>query len=256
MQPAKVRIETDQAPPSTGFRSQGLIAAGILLTGGQIGAGMPQEGVYRAPSSDLAEAVQLTLGHLEQVTLAAGSSREQVFEVSAFPKVHGEEDRIRQVTEDFLGFGPALFNYHEVLDVADHALLEMDWMAQVGSGRSAQEAAALVRPLGRGADGILIDSGPFWIWNHLTGKGADLGEASENLLDEIRQKLEKQGGSMENLVKLTVFLREFDPYPLFNNATKTAFAEIIPPTRSVLVAPGVTGDAHICVDVMALKDVN
>ncbi len=61
------------------------------------------------------------------------------------------------------------------------------------------------------------------------------------------------GGTFENLVKLTVYIKEFDPYPQFNDATRKAFADIIPPTRSVLVAPEITGNAQICVDLIALK---
>ena len=253
MEPRKVRIETKNAPPSTGFRSQGLIAGGVLFTGGQIGAAMPQEGVLRDPSEDLEEAVRLTLGHLEQVTLAAGRNKEKVFEVSAFPKISGRREEIEAVVRDFLGFDPPLFNYHEVYDVAAHALLEMDWMAAADDGLEAVQAAEILEPLGNGPEKTALESGPFVIWNQLSASGKDLGVASRALLEEIRTLLEERGGSLEDLVKLTVYLKEFDPYPLFNEATKKAFAEIIPPTRSVLVAPGVTGEAQIVVDVLALR---
>lgn len=251
--PRKVRIETEKAPPSTGFRSQGLVAGGVLFTGGQIGAAMPEEGVLREPSTDLKEAVQLTLGHLEQVTLASGSSSEQVFEVSAFPKVSGKREVIAEVVKKFLGYNPPLFNYHEVFDVAAHALLEMDWMAAEKAGQDLEQLAEILRPLGNGPEQVMIESGPFRIWNRLKGHGQDLGEASEVLLSEIKSRLEEQGGELDDLVKLTVFIKEFDPYPLFNEATKQAFADIMPPTRSVLVAPEVTGKAQICMDVLALK---
>lgn len=253
MKPRKTRIETRNAPPSTGFRSQGLIAGGVLFTGGQIGAAMPQEGVLRDPSEDLEEAVRLTLGHLGQVTLAAGREIEDVFEVSAFPKISGQRKVIQAVVEDYLGFDPPLFNYHEVYDVAAHALLEMDWMAVAEDDLDPGRAAELLQPLGNGPAKTALESGPFVIWNQLTGAGKDLGEASEALLEEIRSLLEARGGSLEDLVKLTVYLKEFDPYPLFNEATKRVFAEIIPPTRSVLVAPAVTGEAQIVMDVLALK---
>jgi len=253
MEERKVRIETTNAPPSTGFRSQGLIAGGVLFTGGQIGAAMPQEGVLRDPSEDLEEAVQLTLGHLEKVTLAAGLEKEDVFEVSAFPKVSGQRADIRVVVKEFLGFDPPLFNYHEVYDVAAHALLEMDWMAVADENLALEQAAEILRPLGNGPEKTALESGPFVIWNQLSGSGKDLGEASESLLEEVQSLLVARGGSLEDLVKLTVYLKEFDPYPLFNEATKRAFAEIIPPTRSVLVAPGITGEAQIVMDVLALR---
>lgn len=249
----KQRIETVNAPPSTGFRSQGLIAGGILFTGGQIGAEMPEPGVFREPCTEMKEAVQVTLRHLEQVTLAAGCSKAGVFEVSAFPKTPGSQEEILAETEKYLGKKPLLFNYCQVFDTAAHSLIEMDWMAITGSGPDAETAAGYVHPLGNGPSGQLIESGPFRIWNKLSGYGPDLGVASKALLDDILAKLQALGGDYENLLKLTVYIKEFDPYPLFNEATRSAFAEIIPPTRSVLVAPEITRDAQICVDVIALR---
>lgn len=249
----KVRIETEAAPPSTGFRSQGLLAGGILFTGGQIGAAMPEPGILRDPCEEMDEAVRLTLGHLEQVTLAAGLTRGDVFEVSAFPKITGKRDEIYTQVVAFLGYEPQLFNFHEVSDVAAHALLEMDWMAVADKDLSLKAAAGLLRPLGKGPAGERIESGPFLIWNRLKGFGADLAEASAALLDDIERRLQEGGGKLDDLVKLTVYMYAFDPYPQFNEATMRRFAAIIPPTRSVLVAPAVSGKAKICMDVLALK---
>jgi enamine deaminase RidA (YjgF/YER057c/UK114 family) len=248
----KLRIETDKAPASTGFRSQGLIAGGILFTAGQIGAAMPQPGVLREPSTDMQEAVRFTLEHLEQVTRAAGLDLSNVFEVSAFPKTSGHKDAIYQETTRFLGFEPELFNYHEVYDVAAHALIEMDWMAAHPS-LLLEQAATWIRPLGGAIKGQAIHSGPFIIWNGLCGNGDDLGAASHALLNDLKARLEAEGGSFDDLVKLTIYLHAFDPYPMFNEATKQHFADIIPPTRSVLVAPEVTGNAKVVIDVLALK---
>ncbi|MFW5713636.1 MAG: RidA family protein [Brevefilum sp.] len=249
----KTRIETENAPPSTGFRSQGLIAGGVLFTGGQIGAAMPSPGVLREPCDDMAEAVQVTLAHLEQVTLAAGCQKEDVFEVSAFPRLGDQKGVIENSTQQFLGFKPTLFNYLEVSDTAAHALIEMDWMAVAGSDLDVKTGAMWLNPLGHGEKNVRIESGPFNLWNKLAGQGDNLAEASENLLNDISDRLKAQGGSFDNLVKLTVYIKEFDAYPQFNEATKSAFADIIPPTRSVLVAPSITGDAHLCMDVVALR---
>jgi enamine deaminase RidA (YjgF/YER057c/UK114 family) len=248
----KRRIETERAPASTGFRSQGLVAGGLFFGAGQIGAAMPQPGVLREPSADMAEAVQLTLGHLDQVTLAAGLDRKRVFEVSAFPKIAGRKDLIYREVQDFLGFQPDMFTYHEVYDVAAHALIEMDWMATADDAVSAAQAAEWMRPLGHGMEGHTIRSGPFLMWNRLEGHGADLGEASHALLGDLRARLEAAGGGLEHLVKLTVYLYAFDPYPEFNEASKVHFAGMVPPTRSVLVSPVVTGSARIVVDAVAL----
>ena len=230
------------------------MAGGVLFAAGQIGAAMPEPGVLREPSEDMAESVQITMGYLDQVTQAAGLDRSHVFEVSAFPKVAGQRDLILQETVAFLGKEPLLFNYHEVFDVAMHALIEMDWMARADDSLSLTTVADWLRPLGNmEPSDEPIDSGPFVMWNHLGGHGADLGEASEALLADVSNRLAALGGSMDDLVKLTVYLQEFDPYPMFNEATKKYFADIIPPARSVLVAPGVTGSAKVVLDVLALK---
>lgn len=223
MSAKKVRIESETAPPSTGFRSQGLVAGGILFTGGQIGAEMPEPGVLRDPCDEMGRAVRVTLGHLEQVTLAAGLKLRDVFEVSAFPKQTGKKDLILHEATAFFGFEPKLFNFHEVFDVAAHALIEMDWMAAVAEEHSLQQAADLVRPLGSAPAGERIESGPFIIWNGLKGVGDDLAEASETLLADLSQRLQAQGGSLEDLVKLTVYLHAFDPYPMFNEAHQAPF---------------------------------
>ncbi|MEQ8674850.1 MAG: RidA family protein [Aggregatilineales bacterium] len=248
----KIRIETENAPPSTGFRSQGLIAGGIFFGAGQIGAEMPQPGVLREPTEDMADSVRITLNHLDQVTRAAGLDRNNVFEVAAFPKVTGSKAIIQQEVADYLGFEPLLFTYHEVFDVAMHAMIEMDWMA-VADGLSKQEAAEIMKPLGKPSSSEAIKSGPFVMWNKLAGHGDDLGKASDALLTDLTARLNRVGSSPADLVKLTVYLQAFDPYPMFNEATKRHFAEIIPPARSVLVAPEITGDAKIVIDVVALQ---
>lgn len=249
----KIRIETETAPPSTGFRSQGLIAGGVLFAAGQIGAAMPQPGVLREPSADMGEAVRITLDHLDKVTLAGGVERGRVFEVSAFPKETGKRDLIYRETTAFLGFEPPLFNYHEVFDVAAHALIEMDWMAVADPNLAPMQAAEWLRPLAGIQRGETILSGDFLIWNHLEGHGDDLGAASEALLTDLRARIEAQGGQLDDLLKLTVYLYAFDPYPQFNEATKRHFAGIIPPVRSVIVAPDYVGDAKVVIDALALR---
>lgn len=249
----KIRIETDNAPPSTGFRSRGMIAGGIFFGAGQIGAEMPEPGVLREPTTDMAEAVEITLGYLEQVTLAADLERSKVFEVSAFPKVSGNKEIIHKETVKFLGFEPPLFNYHEVLDVAMHAQIEMDWMAVADDTLSLEDAAAWMQPLGKEPERETIRQGPFIMWNQLQGHGNNLGEATDHLLADLQTRLEAEGGGFDHLLKLTVFLHAFDPYPQFNASTQQHFAGIVPPTRSVLVAPEVTGDAKIVIDALALR---
>ncbi len=252
MSAQRCRIETPNAPPSMGFRSQGMVAAGFLFTGGQVGAPMPQEGVQRGPAATLEEQVALCLQHLEQVTLAAGASKAQVIEVSAFVVPAGKEQQVLRQVEDFLGFTPPLFNSKTVSDVAMHGLLELDWIALMDEHLSRQEGVEILRPFGHGEG--LVRSGPFVMLNGLTAPGASLGEQTINLLAEADRRLQQAGTALRHTVKLTVYIADFDAYPQFNDATKQAFASFTPPTRSVLVAPEVTGAALLRMDLLALAN--
>lgn len=246
----RVRIETDTVPPSTGFRSQAIIAGGFLFTGGMIGAPLTSEGEVRAPAPTLAEQTDVCLGHLAQVTRVAGAGAEQVVELSAFYTPADGEAVVRSRVERFLGGLPPLFNPRRVSDVALHAFLELDWIATIDPSRSLVEAADILRPFGHGDE--MVRSGPFVILNGLTAPGATLGEQSFNLLAEADRQLRGVGSSIERLVKLTVFVADFETYPQFNDATKQVFASFTPPTRSVLVAPHITGPALLKVDLLAL----
>ena len=249
----KIRIESEIAPASTGFRSQGMIAGDILFTAGQVGTDMIEPGVMAENTEDMGEAVRITLSHLEKVTLAAGLGRDDVFEVSAFPRVTGQKDLIYTETNKFLGAELDLFSYQEVGDVAAHSLLEMDCMAGANDDLSKEEATKLVKPLGTSQRLEIIDSGPFLIMNRLQGNGENLGAASEALLEGLKTELHARDLSMDSLIKMTVYIYAFDPYPLFNEVTQRYFADIAPPARSVLVAPEVTGDAKISIDLIAIK---
>ena len=246
----RIRIETSQAPPSTGFRSQALIAGGCLFTGGMIGAPLAEDGGVRALAPTLAEQIDLCLAHMEQVTLAGGGTRDQVVEVSAFYVPEGGETVVRERVERFLGRVPPLLNARRVVDVAMHGLLEMDWIANLDAARSPSEAADILRPLGHGA--AVQRSGPFVILNGVTGPGATLSEQSYAALAEAERQLRAVGSALDRLVKLTVYIAAFDIYPQFNDATRQVFAAFTPPTRSVLVAPHITGDALLRMDIVAL----
>jgi enamine deaminase RidA (YjgF/YER057c/UK114 family) len=245
----RVRYETDAAPPSTGFRSQALAVAGYLFTGGQIGAPL-EGGNVRAPAATLEAQVALCLGHLSNLTRAANGRLDRVCEVSAFVVPAGTLPAVRSQVEAYLGYAVPLFNGTYVQDVAMHGLIELDWIVALDDSRSLAEAAEVLRPFGHGE--ALKTSGPFIVLNGLTGSGADMREQSESLLEHAARALEQRGRTLKDLLKLTVYLREFDLYPAFNEVTKARFADFIPPTRSVVVAPEVTGDALIRTDALAL----
>jgi 2-iminobutanoate/2-iminopropanoate deaminase len=250
------RIETDKAPPSTGFRSQAVAAAGLLFTGGMIGSPVVASdavGAIRAPAPTLEEQVDLCLRHLEQVTLAGGGDKSRVVEVSSFPVSHAYTAAIQKQVEAWLGYAPPLFNQHVVRDVAMHALLELDWIALLDPALAPAEAAAWLAPMGK--EPGLHSSGPFLFLNGVTAVegGETLGAQSEAVFQRAGELLAAAGSGLEHLVKMTVYIAEFDAYPQFNDVTKRLFAEIVPPTRSVIVAPAMTNPAQLRIDFVALQ---
>ncbi len=251
---ARVRFETDAAPPSTGYRSQALAAGGVLFTGGQIGAPYQRGAELRALAPTFEGQVDAALEHLAAVTWAAGAPLERVIELSAFTTVPEGERVVRERTKAFLGFEPALLNHVAVADCAMHGDVELDWAVALPGSDTAAATDAL-RPFMHGPPGEVIASGPFLVLNGAAASGADMEAQSEALVDGVLSALAPHGAGLQDVTKLTVYIQAFDIYPAFNDVTIRRFASIIPPTRSVIVAPEVTGDALVRVDVLATAPV-
>ncbi|MBM4428843.1 MAG: RidA family protein [Chloroflexi bacterium] len=248
----RIRIETDKAPASTGYRSNAMVAAGFVFTGGHIGAPISTPDNRIPPAETLQEQVDLCLRHMEQLIMAGGGTLKRVVEVSSFlvHSAYRHRHQVSQQVTQFLGFAPPLLHWQEIADVALHAMLELDGVSVVDPQMDLARAADILRPFGCGQG--LVHSGPFVMINGLVAPGASLSEQSTNLLARADRLLQEVGSGLDQLVKMTVYLAEFDPYPEFNEATRVAFADFEPPTRSVLVAPAVTGEHLVRVDMIAL----
>jgi len=250
----KTRIETDKAPPSHGYRSNAMAAEGFVFTAGHIGAPMGPPGKPAQPAATLEEQVDLCLRHMEQLALAGGGRKERFVEVDAFlvPSAFERQDVVRQRITDFLGYTPLLVNIQAIEDVAMHAFLEIDGVALADPQMTLQQAAELLRPFGHGAG--LVRSGPFLFLNGMTAPGANLGEQTHNLLIEADRQLKEAGSAVSNLLKMNVYISQYDIYPQFNEETKRQFATFDPPARSVLIAPKITGDFYLYIDMIALAE--
>jgi enamine deaminase RidA (YjgF/YER057c/UK114 family) len=249
----RVRIRTDKTPPSNGYRSKGLIAGGFVFTAGWIGVPMvPADGTAE-PADTLDEQTRLICEYLEQVTLAGGSSKERVVEVSAFVSDPADEPKVRELVKDYLGFEPPLFNYFDVQGVARDAMLELDWIAVQDPDISTAEAVEILRPFAH--DRGLVQSGPFVMVNGLAAPGETLGDQTMNLMAKADEELKKVGSALREVVKMNVFyVTPTYPgdYPQFNEATKKVFADFEPPTRSVVRAPTITDPYLLRIDYLAL----
>ena len=244
------RHETEDAPPSTGFRSQALATSGFLFTGGQIGAPYRRGEPIRALAETFEGQVDAALAHLLAVTRAAGADPSRVVELSAFTTVPEGEAVVRARARAALGFEVPLLNHVAVADCAMHGDVELDW-AVVLDDAAAADAAAVLRPFMHGPATGVLRSGPFLVRNGAVGAGATMESQSEALLDALAAELAPHGAGLADLAKLTVYIQAFDIYAAFNAVTMRRFADFVPPTRSVVVAPVITGAALVRIDARA-----
>ncbi|MCC7162549.1 MAG: hypothetical protein IT331_08645 [Anaerolineae bacterium] len=244
------RIETDRAPASIGYRSNAMLAAGFLFTGGHIGVPLSSPENRVLPVGTLAEQADIALSHMHNLMLAGGGDLKRVIEVAAFIVPADGEEIVRERTRAFLGYAPPLFHADAVADVALHGLLEVDGIALADSSLTIAEAAEILRPFG--SESGMIHSGAFIIINGLTGPGSSLGEQTRNLFQNAASQLEQVGSNLSNLVKLTVYTSDYAAYPEFNDVTRELFAGFDPPTRSVVIAPQITAGAFVRVNLIAL----
>lgn len=244
------RIETDNAPPSFGHRSQAVAFGPYLFTGGQVGAPLNRDDDDETGiQGSLEQQVGHCLNHLQAVTDSL-SAQLTVVEVAAFVAQPDSRASVAEQTREFLGYEVGLFVYEEVETVALHGLIEMDWVA-VASDQEENAEAVLKELSGQGDQSSEILRDPFLALNGLYGHGENLGEASVAVFESASRRLEAHGLSLDDILKMTVFIDEFDTYAQFNDVTKDLFHAEVLPTRSVLVAPEVTRDGRIRIDLVA-----
>lgn len=244
------RIETELAPASAGYRSNAMTAAGFVFTSGHIGAPVSTADRRTAPAATLEAQSDLALTHMQTLIVAGGGALDRLVEVSAFVVPFEQRTIVDARTRALLGGMPPLFHVEPVADVALHGMLEIDGVALAESELGMAQAVELLRPFGQG-EGV-VRSGPFVLLNGMTAAGDTLGEQTRNLLVQADDKLRRAGTALSNLVKMTVYISDFDSYPQFNDVTKELFADFDPPTRSVLVAPRVTGESLLRIHLLAL----
>jgi enamine deaminase RidA (YjgF/YER057c/UK114 family) len=248
----RIRVESDQTVPSTGYRSKGMAAEGFLFTAGWVGVHRLPDGSAGELADTFEEQVEIICRYLEAVTVAGGTRKERVVEVSAFVAGGQPETYVRERVAAYLGFVPPLFNYHAVDFVARDGFLELDWTALLDpSPYSVEEAVTILKPLGH--EPGLHRSGPFLILNGVKAPGADLAEQTYAVMAEADRRLSEVGSALANVVNIKVFWTGArDTYPTFNNATKEIFAGFEPPTRSVVESVQFTEGHLLRIDFLAL----
>jgi 2-iminobutanoate/2-iminopropanoate deaminase len=90
---------------------------------------------------------------------------------------------------------------------------------------------------------------------YVAGKGAhfegDITSHTKHVLDELQKELEKAGSSMDNVLKVNVYLADLNDYKAMNDAYRGRFGAT-PPVRTTIAAyGGIPGDSLVEIDCIA-----
>lgn len=92
----------------------------------------------------------------------------------------------------------------------------------------------------------------------LAGKGAhfdgDIKDHTKHVLDNLEKELEKNGSSMDNVLKVNVYLADLNDYKAMNEVYRGRFGENPPVRTTVATYGGVPGDSLVEIDCIAALD--
>lgn len=122
----KERIATEQAPAAIGPYSQGIRAAGLVVTSGQLPID-PATGAFAG--TDIAAQTRQSLKNVQAVLEASGSSLDKVLKTTVFLKDMGDFAAMNEVYASFFpGEAPAR-SAVEVARLPKDALVEIEALA-------------------------------------------------------------------------------------------------------------------------------
>ena len=92
----------------------------------------------------------------------------------------------------------------------------------------------------------------------IAGKGAhfdgDIKAHTKHVLDELEKELVKNGSSMEQVVKVNVYLHDLEDYHAMNEIYRGRFGASPPVRTTVATYGGVPGDSLVEIDCIAAVD--
>ena len=80
----------------------------------------------------------------------------------------------------------------------------------------------------------------------------DIRAATELVLNNVKRALESAGSRLDNVVKVTVFLRDMADFNGMNEVYRTFFSEN-PPARSCVAVKEIPGNFPVEIEVIAIK---
>lgn len=93
---------------------------------------------------------------------------------------------------------------------------------------------------------------------YLAGKGAhfdgDIKAHTDHVLSEMEKELEEAGSSMEQVLKVNVYLHDLNDYDAMNEVFRGRFGDSPPVRSTVACFGGVPGDSLVEMDCIAVLD--
>ena len=141
------------------------------------------------------------------------------------------------------------------------------WLGLFGAGAAATHpAAASSKPVKRLAGEVVRqDDEPLFSSAiahgnllFIAGKGAhfegDIKAHTDHVLNELQKELEKNGSSMEKVLKVNVYLHDLNDYHGMNEVYRGRFGDTPPVRTTVSCYGGVPGDSLVEIDCIAALD--
>ncbi len=141
------------------------------------------------------------------------------------------------------------------------------FLASFGLGAAATDAEAAAPANDRAVVGTVVTEQQVPLFSsavthngivYLAGKGAhfegDITTHTDHVLTELEKELENAGSSMEQVLKVNVYLHDLADYDAMNDVFRGRFGDSPPVRTTVAAYGGIPGDSLIEIDCIATLD--
>ena len=252
-------------PPRFGpFISQAVKAEGFLFFAAQRGVDAVTN---RVQFPDAASQVRQVLENMKAVLESLGGSLDDVVKTGLFLKDMGDRPAINEVWSEYFGHeSPPTRFAVQVVDIFgpdDPTRILVDAIALEPGGTARKECLHVPLPPRFGpfvsqavkANGLLFfaaQRGVDAVTNRV--QSPDTASQAQQVLENMKAVLESLGGSLDDVVKTGLYLKNFEDHPAVNEQWTKYFGETPPSRFAVQVADifGGTDLTNILVDAIAI----